>query len=98
MSQHVHELSHQNIDEEMTINVVNNELSDVVNRPEILSNEGTNGNTSRSTVRNSFNRSSNEQILNKILNELKEVNQGFIELDKKVQTLQNVALTVIVSE
>ncbi len=98
MSQHVHEFSHQNVDEQMPINVINNGASGVANRSEILSNLGTNRDTHHSAVRNSFSRSLNKQLLKTILDELKELNQEIIELDKKVQNFQYLALGFIVSE
>jgi hypothetical protein len=98
MSQPVQELSHQNKDEEVPINVINNDPSGVANRPEILSNAGTNRNTSHSTVRSSSNRSLNKQLLKPILDELKKLNQGIIELNKKVEKIQYLTLGFIVSE
>jgi hypothetical protein len=98
MSQHVQELSHQNQDEEIQINVINNGSLDVANRPEILSNADTNRNTSHFAVRNLFNRSLNKKLLKTIVDELKKLNQGMIETDKKIQNLQYMTLGFIVSE
>ncbi|CAF4421625.1 unnamed protein product, partial [Rotaria magnacalcarata] len=95
MSQDTQELSHENKDEGMPINVINSGLSGVTNRPKILSNAGTNTYTRSSAVRNSFSRSLNEQLLNTIVDELKEINQGFREAEKERQNFQYLAFGFI---
>lgn len=75
MAHHVQELSHQNNDEEILLNVNNNGHSGVINQSEISSNAGTNRNTSHSTVRNSSNLSSQKELLKKVSDELAKLNR-----------------------
>ena len=98
MSQHVHELSHQNKDEGMSVSIIKNGPSCVANRPEILSHVDINRNTSRSAVRNSFNQSPNNEVLKTISNDLKDLHREITELCTNFRNYQYLTLGVAVSE